>query len=113
MKIKTIVAAFLLSLCISAAAQFQTVAEAYEVALNDIRLPQNEVGTIAFKQCGECSYETRRVNRDTIWEFNGDRMSLEKFRRNFASIDRSQNIPVQILYHLELNQVTRVWVATL
>lgn len=113
MKMKMIVTAILLGLSLTAAAQFKTVAEAYEVALDDVRLPQNEVGTIAFKKCHECDYEVRRVNRDTIWEFNGERMPLEKFRRAFATLDRSQNIPVQVMHHFELNQVTRVWVQTL
>ncbi len=62
MKIKMIVTALLLSLTITAVAQMQTVAEAYEVALSDVRLPQNEVGTIAFKTCVDCPYETKRVN---------------------------------------------------
>jgi hypothetical protein len=110
MKIKMIVTALLLGIAIPAAAQFTTIAEAYEVALDDVRLPQNEVGTIAFKKCADCDYEVRRVNRDTVWEFNGKRMSLEKFRRNLATVDRSRNIPVQVLHHLELNQVTKVWI---
>ena len=110
MKIKMIVTALLLSLSIAAAAQMTTVAEAYEVALSDVRLPQNEAGTIAFKTCADCPYETKRVNATTVWEFNGKAMSLEKFRYHFASVDRSRNIPVQVLHHLELNQVTKVWI---
>ncbi len=110
MKIKTIFAALLLSLSLTAAAQFTTIAEAYEVSINDVRLPQNELGTIAFKKCSDCDYETRRISRDTVWEFNGERMTLEKFRRALATVDRSENIPVQVLHHLESNQVTKVWI---
>jgi hypothetical protein len=110
MKIKMIFAALLLSLSLTAAAQFKTIAEAYEVSIGDVRLPQNEVGTIAFKKCSECDYETRRISRETVWEFNGERMSLEKFRRALATVDRSENIPVQVLHHLESNQVTKVWI---
>jgi hypothetical protein len=67
MKIKMIVTALLLSLSITAAAQFKTIAEAYEVAPSDVRLPQNEAGTIAFKKCSDCSYTTKRVTAATIW----------------------------------------------
>ncbi len=110
MKFKMIFTALLLSLSLTAAAQFKTIAEAYEVRLSDVRLPQNEAGTIAFKKCSDCDYEVRRVNAATIWEFNGQRMTLEKFRRALATVDRSENIPVQVLHHLESNQVTKVWI---
>ncbi|NIS89951.1 MAG: hypothetical protein GTN98_07695 [Woeseiaceae bacterium] len=110
MKIKMIVTALLLSLSITVAAQFVTTAEAYEVALSDVRLPNNEVGTIGFKRCPDCDFETRRVNRGTVYEFNGQSMSLEKFKRSLGTVDRSKNIPVQVLHHLESNQVTKVWV---
>jgi hypothetical protein len=110
MKIKMIVAALLLCISVPALAQFTTIAEAYEVRISDVRLPQNELGTIAFKKCSECDYETRRTSRATVWEFNGERMSLEKFRRALATVDRSENIPVQVLHHLESNQVTKVWI---
>ena len=110
MKIKMIFTVLLLSLSLTAAAQFKTIAEAYEVSINDLRLPQSEAGTIAYKKCSDCDYETRRVNRATVWEFNGERMSLEKFRHALATVDRSENIPVQVLHHLESNQVTKVWV---
>jgi len=110
MKMKLIVTALLLCLSVPALAQFKTIAEAYEVQIGDVRLPQNDIGTIAFKRCGDCDYETRRINRGTVWEFNGERMSLEKFRRALARVDRSDNIPVQVLHHLESNQVTKVWI---
>ena len=110
MNIKMIVTALLLSLSLTAAAQFKTIAEAYEVALSDIRLPQNEAGTIAYKTCADCPYETKRVNAATVWEFNGKAMSLKKFRHNVETLDRSSKIAVQVLHHLELNQVTKFWI---
>ena len=110
MKIKMIITALLLCLAVPAAAQFKTISEAYEVRISDVRSPQNDVGTIAFKKCVECDYETKRVNRATVWEFNGERMSLEKFRRALATVDRSDNFPVQVLHHLESDQVTKVWI---
>ena len=110
MKIKMVVTALLLSLSITAAAQLKTIAESYEVSMTDVRLPSTEVGTIAFKRCGDCSYETRRVTRETVYEFNGKRLPLDKFRVSFNSVDRSLNIPVQVVHHLESNQVTKVFI---
>ena len=110
MKIRLIVVVLMLCLAAPAFSQFRTIAEAYEVGISDVRLPQNEGGTMAFKKCGDCDYETRRVSRDAVWEFNGERMSLEKFRAALATVDRSRDIPVQVLHHLESNEVTRVWI---
>ena len=110
MKFKMIVTALLLSLSFTAAAQFKEISAAYEVRMADVRLPNSEVGTIAFKRCVDCDYETRRVDGNTVWEFNGEAMELEKFKRLYATVDRSQNIPVQVLHHLESNRVLKVWV---
>ncbi len=112
MKIKMIVAAFLLSLSLTAVAQMKDSGAAYEVKMSDVRLPNSEVGTIGFKPCGDCDYETRRVNRATVWEFNGERMSLKDFRLRFNSVDRSINVPVQVLHNFDSNMVTRVWIVT-
>lgn len=112
MKIKMIFTALLLSLSITAAAQLKDPGAAYEVKMTDVRLPTSEVGTIGYKPCGECDFETRRVNRSTIWEFNGERMTLEKFRHRVSQVDRSLNVPVQVLHDFTSNQVTKVWVVT-
>jgi hypothetical protein len=112
MKIKMIVTALLLSLSLTAAAQMKDSGAAYEVKMTDVRLPTSEVGTIGFKPCGDCDYETRRVNRSTVWEFNGERMSLKDFRLRFNAVDRSINVPVQVLHNFDSNLVTRVWVVT-
>ena len=112
MRIKMVVTALLLGLSITAAAQLKDPGAAYEVKMTDVRLPTSEVGTIGFKRCGECDFETRRVSRNTVWEFNGERMSLEKFRRRVNEVDRSLNVPIQVLHHFDSNQVTKVWVVT-
>jgi hypothetical protein len=60
MKFKVLIAAIILALALPAAAQFRTVSKAHEVRLSDLRLPQSDGGTVAYKPCDECPYETKR-----------------------------------------------------
>jgi len=112
MKIKVLIAALILGTALPAAAEFTTVAEAYEVLLPDLRLPQHKSGTIAFKTCEECKYQVERVNENTQWVLNGQRLSLEKFRRGVLGIADRKNASVTVLHHLEQDRVTRVTVTT-
>ena len=112
MKFKVLIAAIILGLALPVAAQFRTIAEAYEVRLSDLRLPQSEGGTVAYKPCDECSYQTKRVNDDTQWILDGKSLPLEKFRRSLISVTDRANTPVTVLHHLESDRVTRVSVHT-
>ena len=110
MKIKLLMIAFAFSLAMTAAAEFTTVEEAYEVALSNLRLPRNEVGTIAFKTCATCDYMTKRVNADTRYNINGKSVKLSRFRAALAEVevkDRSSEA-ITVMHHLERNQVTAV-----
>ncbi|HSG57898.1 MAG TPA: hypothetical protein VLA06_00055 [Woeseiaceae bacterium] len=110
MKLKIIVTALVLSLALPAAAQFKTIAAAYEIALSDIRLPQRNAGTIAYRKCAECSYETKRVDESTVWEINGKSMSLDDFRKALRDVADPDDETIQVLHHLESDRVTKVWI---
>jgi hypothetical protein len=110
MKLKLMATAFMLCLSLTAIAQLKTIAESYEISMADVRLPTSETGTIAFKRCKECDFETRHVNKETVYEFDGERMSLEKFRRAIDGVERSRNIPVQVVHHLQRDEITKVFV---
>jgi hypothetical protein len=110
MKLKIIVTALVLSLALPAAAQFTTISEAYEIALSDIRLPQRNTGTVAFKKCADCRYETKRVDASTVWEINGQSMSLEAFRKALRNVDNPEDETIQVLHHLESDRVKKVWI---
>jgi hypothetical protein len=112
MKFKALIAAILLGIALPAAADFKTVAEAHEVSLVNLRIPQSESGTVAFKTCEECSYQTKRVNEDTQWVLNGNRLPLEKFRRGVLSITDREATSVTVLHHLEKDRVVMVEVTT-
>lgn len=108
MKTKYLLSVLLLALALPAAADFRTVAEAYEIELSNLRLPQYEAGTIAYRTCDACEYQTTRVSTDTRWILNGRAMSLVNFRQGIAEIKDRNNRYVTVLHHLEDDRVTRV-----
>jgi len=108
MKFKVLIAAIVLGLALPVAAEFVQIQEAHEVQLSDLRLPQNEVGTVGFKPCVECPYMVKRVNGNTEWVLDGKSMSLEKFRRGLRAINDRDSTAVTVLHHLEEDRVTRV-----
>ena len=112
MKFKVLIAAIVLGVALPAAADFRTVAEAYEVSLGDLRVPQSESGTVSFKTCDECAYQLKRVVENTEWILNGRRLPLDKFRRGLASITDRDAAAVTVLHHLEKDRVIRVTVTT-
>lgn len=108
MKPRILLTALLLSLALPAAADFRTIVEGYEIAANNIRLPQTRFGTIAFKRCNTCPYETMRVSPDVSWEINGQPTTLEKFRQRLSSLDDPANRTVTVGHHLENDLIVRV-----
>ena len=108
MKITVLIAAIILGLALPVAAQFKTIQEAYEVQLSDLRLPQNDVGTVAFKTCRECPYQVKRVTGATEWVLDGNSMPLAKFRLGVMRLSERDNTAVTVLHHLENDRVTRV-----
>ena len=110
MKPRIIITALMLSLALPAAADFRTIVEGYEVSVRNIRLPQNESGTIAFKRCGECPYQTKRIAGDVSWEVDGRTVSLKEFRQRLSEIRAYGEWTMTVGHHLERDVVVRVTV---
>ena len=102
------IAALMLGLALPAAADYVTIERAYEVALSDMRLPRSVNGTIAYKQCRTCTYETKQVDASTRWVLNGQEVPLKKFLEAVSHVTEPQNEAVTVLHHLERNRVTAV-----
>lgn len=107
----TIVFAMLL-LSFSATAEMQTYSEVYELAASDVRLPQSDAGTIAFKRCSECETQTEQLSGNTVWKLNGRGTSLVKFRAAMAGIIKRDRQLVTITQRVEDEDITEVamWV---
>jgi len=108
MKTKLLIATAMIGLALPAAADFTTVQLAYEVALSEVRLPRIENGTIAFKECEDCDYKTKRVSANIRYLVDGRSVSLSKFRQMTDRVVDRDNEAVTILHHLEDNRVTKV-----
>jgi len=108
MKLKVLITAALLCLALPAAAEFKIVQDAYEIALSDLRLPRNESGTLAFKECETCEFMTVRVGADTRYQINGKAVPLKEFRAAMARVVDRDSEAVTVLRHVKRNQVTAV-----
>ena len=108
MKIKHFFIAALLSVSLPAAADFRTVAEAYELALSDVTIPATPSSGITFRKCADCDKETVRVTPTTQYSVNGQVYPLKGVRRLcFDSGDRA-NTFVSVVHHLESDVVLSV-----
>lgn len=105
MHIRTLLALVLIGLSLSAAADFTTVTEAYEVTSGDMRLPRNVGGTLTFKRCADCDSQTILVNSRTRYIIDGRDVELTEFKERMAGV---RNESVTVLHHLESNTITAI-----
>lgn len=108
MRFAVILATVTFALSLPSMAQFRTIAEAYEIRLSDLRLPQSESGTVAYKTCDACAYESKLVSSDVQWILDGRSLPFDEFRRNLAAVKDEENTSVTVLHHIESDRVTRV-----
>ena len=108
MKTKLLIIALALCVAMPAAAQRKTISKSHEVRLSDLRLPQSEAGTVAFRTCDECPFLTKRVTAETRWLINGQSLPLAKFRAGIARITERRELYVTVQHHLEQDRVTKV-----
>lgn len=103
----TMIAAILL-IALPAAADFQTVSQAHEVALSDLTVPTSQNGRVLFKECDECDTESVRLTPNTDFVVNGRSVRFEKFRTIARDTNEADTVPVTILHHLESGTVVRL-----
>jgi hypothetical protein len=108
MQIREYLALALLVLSLPAAADFSTVTQAYEVGLSDLRLPGNAHGTLAFKECSDCTPQAIRVNSNTRYVLNGRTVTLATFRSSVKDMRGGRDVAATVLHHLETNVITGV-----
>ncbi len=108
MKFKVLIAAIIFALSLPVAAEWERPQQSHEARLSELRLPQNEAGTVGFKPCEDCAYVVKRVDANTEWVLDGQAMSLSKFKRNLRRITDREATPVTVVENFEVNRVTRV-----
>lgn len=105
MHIPKLIAVVLTGLSFSAIADFTTVTEAYEVAVSHLTMPVNEGGTLKFKQCDACEWQTLLVSSSTQYVLNGVNVELDEFKVQIAG---ASGKVATVLHHLESNKITAV-----
>ncbi len=105
MHIRKLLIALLMSLSISAAAEFVTVELAYEVALSDFNAPVTQNGGVTFKECAECEQIRTRVTPNTRYAINGKTVRLEDFRKAVTQVRNTDEKLVIVLHHLESDTI--------
>ena len=110
MHIRKLLILVLFGLSLSAAADFTTITEAYEVAVGDLRLPRSEGGTLTFKQCSDCEAQTLRVTGKTRYVLNDRDLELAEFRKRLGNVGSRKDTAAIVMHHLESNTITAVMV---
>ena len=105
---RTAFLALLLGSSLPAAANFEIVSKAHEVSLADLRLPGHANGTLSFKPCATCDYETVRVTSATVYEANRQALDLDDFRTALGNVRDRREVTVTVLHHLESDTIKAV-----
>ena len=91
-----------------AAAEFTTVAPAYEISLADFQAPSSANGSLSFKQCSTCDQQTVRVTNQTRYVLNREQIELSDFRRAIALVRDRSTKTIVVKHHLESDTVISV-----
>ncbi len=110
MRIQTIVIALLASMSFAASAENYIINQAYEIAVDELRLPGNIVGSVSFRDCSTCEQLTIPVTTETRYLLNNRDVSLVDFRQAVNTIaDKSTNIAT-VIHHLQSNTIVALHV---
>lgn len=108
MHIRRLLVLVLLGLSITAAADFRTITEVWEVELVNLRLPATEGGTLTFSDCADCEWLTLRATAGTRYIVNNRDVTLADFKRAINGIANRKDVIVDVSQHIDTNTVTRV-----
>jgi hypothetical protein len=106
--IRMLFIAALAALSVPAAADLVVVSKAHEVSLENIRLPGSTNGTLSFKPCETCDYQTVRVTAATRYEANEQSFDLEAFRKELEGIRNPREETATVLHHLKSDTIVAV-----
>lgn len=106
MDVRKLLIAALAIVSLPAAADFVTVARAYEIALNNLVVPVTRNGTVTFRTCEECESKVVRMTQDTLFLVNGQRVELKEFRKQVLHVRDRAGETIIVKHHLENNTIT-------
>ena len=101
----------LLTISLSATAEFRTITAAYEISLSNLRIPGSAAGSLIFKKCADCDSQVVLMSSRTQFIVNGQSVDLKEFRKNIFTVrDRSREMVV-VKHHLESDTITSLRVS--
>ncbi len=106
MNIRRIFLSLLVCLSMPVAAEFTTVARAYEVALSDLRVPPGSHGSLMFKTCADCDSQIVPMAADVQFLINDSSVDVKEFRESLSRVRDRQAETVIVLHHLESDTIT-------
>ncbi len=111
MKFRAFLLAVTVCLSLPVAADFRTVAQAYEVPLSGFSVPVTHNGIITFSECATCPSHSGRLTGDTQFIVNGKAVELKEFRKRLFHVRDRQSEIVTVVHHLETDTIKSISVA--
>ena len=108
MKIKAFLIAVAVCLSLPVAAEFKTVAPAYEVPLKGFNIPIIHSGMITFSECEACPKVTGRLTGQTRFLVNDIDVDLTNFRRSIFQMHDLESETITIVHHLESGTIKSI-----
>ena len=105
MRIQTFVITLLASLSFAATAENYIIDQAYEVAVDKLRLPGNVVGSVSFKDCDVCEQLTIRVTTETRYVLNNRDVTLVEFKKAVDTISKKKTNIATVIHNLQSDAV--------
>ena len=96
------------TLVLPAHAAFEFVSKAYEIEANSFTPPTTLNGGLIVRPCSSCDSLRLRVTGDTTYTFDGEQMSLYRFR-DALSRTPADNLSIGVLHHLESDTVLSIF----
>ena len=94
-------------LAASAQAAFEPVSLAYEITGQNFRAPSTPNGGLSIRRCNDCTSQSIRVTDRTIYTFDGQPMTLDRFRDALAAAP-ADGVVLAVMHHLQTDTVLRV-----
>ena len=110
MRYRLLITAIITCLALPAAADFRTIARAYEIALDNFTAPTSLNAATMFLQCNTCDTQSVRVTSVTEYRVNDKLVSLKEFRKLIFNVPNRSEKTVIVVHHLASDTVEQIQV---
>lgn len=111
MIVKFTIAVAVLGLGMSIPTSGQIVSLAYEVPLNEFRVPATTNSGASFRECSGCERHLVRVTAATQYVINGESLRLQAFREALMHARNRDDKTVIVMHHLESDTIESISVS--